>query len=297
MISDTRNAGVSQIDLNKSLHDYITGSVSVALAEDVGTGDLTANLIPEAQKACAIVTTREDIIVAGSPWFEEVFAQLDGQIEVDWNRAEGERAAAMEALCTVTGPARTILTGERTALNFLQLLSATATQTGTYVAAIAGTSAVILDTRKTLPGLRLAQKYAVLCGGAQNHRIGLYDAILIKENHIVSAGSIQSAVTAAHEQNTGVLIEVEVETLDQGRDALRSGAHRLLLDNFELEELREAVRLRDNEAPTITLEASGGINLGNIRQVAETGVDFISVGALTKDVEAADLSMRFQLAA
>lgn len=287
---------MSQTDLKNSLRDYITGCVSVALAEDIGSGDLTANLVPDTQNAFATVITREDIILAGSPWFDEVFAQLDRQIEVDWFQSEGEHAAATSTLCKVTGSARAILTGERSALNYLQLLSATATQTQQYVNAVADTNAVILDTRKTLPGLRLAQKYAVLCGGGQNHRIGLYDGILIKENHIVSAGSIAAAVTAAQNSEAGVLIEIEVETLDQTREALHSGAHRLLLDNFEPGELMEAVNLRNTHAPKMTLEASGGINLGNVRQVAKTGVDFISIGALTKDVNAADLSMRLQLA-
>ena len=281
--------------LPQALADYLSTSVRVALAEDVGTGDLTANLIAESSGAVAVIITREDIILAGSRWLEEVFSQLDDKIEVEWHCADGERIGAGATLCTVIGSARAVLTGERTALNFLQLLSATATQAGKYVAAVAGTGAVILDTRKTLPGLRLAQKYAVLCGGAQNHRIGLYDAILIKENHIVAAGSIASAVEAAAGQSGGVLIEVEVETLEQTQAALGTSADRLLLDNFELEQLREAVALRDREAPSITLEASGGISLDNVRDVAETGVDFISIGALTKDVDAADLSMRFQL--
>ena len=287
---------MSQNDLNNSLRDYIVGSVSLALAEDVGTGDLSAALIPETQSASAVVITRENIVLAGSPWFDEVFAQLDADITVDWHGEEASRVKATERLCTVTGPARAVLTGERTALNFLQMMSATATQAARYVDAVASTRAIILDTRKTLPGLRLAQKYAVLCGGAQNHRIGLYDAILIKENHIVAAGGIEAAVTTARDSNTTILIEVEVENLDQARIALQSGAHRLLLDNFDLDTLDKAVKLRDAEAPTITLEASGGIDLDNVSRVAETGVDFISVGALTKDIDAADLSMRFELA-
>lgn len=251
--------------------------------------------MPQAQRARATVITREPTVVAGSPWFDEVFAQLDPEIEVEWRCEESEKVDANTVLCSVNGPARAVLTGERTALNYLQLMSGTAARVAEYVAAVSGTKAVVLDTRKTLPGLRIAQKYAVLCGGAQNHRIGLYDAILIKENHIVATGGIEAAVRAARSNDQAVLIEVEVETLTQAKTALRSGAHRLLLDNFALDEIREAVAWRDREAPDIGLEASGGVNLDNIRDVAETGVDFISVGALTKHARAADLSMRFQL--
>jgi nicotinate-nucleotide pyrophosphorylase (carboxylating) len=272
--------------------EYIAGLVTLALTEDVGTGDLTAGLIPADRQAHAVVIVRHDLIVCGQAWFEEVFRQLDASIVVEWHHSDGQPSVAHDPICTVSGPARAILTGERTALNFLQLLSGTATISKAFVDAVAGTEAVILDTRKTLPGLRLAQKYAVTCGGARNHRIGLYDAILIKENHIRAAGSIAAAVGAA-EQRADVLVEVEVESPDQLPDALSSGAGRLLLDNFSIPELCEAVKLRDQLAPGIGLEASGGITLGNVRSIAESGVDFISIGSLTKDVRAADLSMQF----
>lgn len=275
--------------------DYVAGSISVALAEDVGPGDLTAQLVPAGQQAQASVFTREACILCGRLWFDEVFAQLDKSIVVDWHIDEGVRADAGQLICTVNGTARSVLTGERTALNILQLLTATATTTHAYVDTITGTRATILDTRKTLPGLRLAQKYAVQIGGAQNHRIGLYDAILIKENHIASGGGIRKTLETALELCENALVEIEVETLDETREALQAGAHRLLLDNFSTDGLAAAVRLRDDIAPAITLEASGGITLDNIREIAETGVDYISVGALTKDVKAIDLSMQFEL--
>ncbi|MDP6675080.1 MAG: carboxylating nicotinate-nucleotide diphosphorylase [Gammaproteobacteria bacterium] len=275
--------------------DYVTGSVSVALAEDVGPGDLTAELVPLDQRAQARVVSRETCILCGRPWFDEVFAQLDDSIVVTWNVDEGERAHTDQLVCTISGSARSILTGERTALNFLQLLSATATTTHAFVDAISGTRAAILDTRKTLPGLRLAQKYAVLIGGAQNHRIGLHDAILIKENHITSGGGISKILESALQPDESVLIEIEVETLDETREALEAGAHRLLLDNFSCDGLAAAVQLRDDIAPNIDLEASGGITLDNIGAIAATGVNYISVGALTKDVKAVDLSMQFEL--
>jgi len=275
--------------------DYVTGSVRIALAEDVGPGDLTAELIPAGQQAQARVFAREACILCGRPWFDEVFGQLDKSIAIDWHVDEGGRAAVDQLICTVSGSARSVLTGERTALNFLQLLSATATTAHMYVDAITGTPTTILDTRKTIPGLRLAQKYAVQIGGAQNHRIGLYDAILIKENHIASGGGIRKTVETALELSENILVEIEVETLDETREALKAGAHRLLLDNFSTDGLAAAVQLRDDIAPDITLEASGGITLDNIRAVAETGVDFISIGALTKDIKAVDLSMQFDL--
>ncbi len=273
--------------------EYIAGSVNVALAEDVGPGDLTAQLVPIEQRTRANVFARETCIVCGRPWFDEVFAQLDESIEIDWQIDEGNRANVDELVCTITGSARHVLTGERTALNFLQLLSATATTTHAYVDAISGTQASILDTRKTIPGQRLAQKYAVQIGGAQNHRIGLHDAILIKENHIASGGGIRRTLEAALALNEGVLVEIEVETLDDAREALAAGAHRVLLDNFSTDGLAAAVRLRDDIAADIKLEASGGITLENVRSIADTGVDFISIGALTKDVNAIDLSMQF----
>jgi nicotinate-nucleotide pyrophosphorylase (carboxylating) len=273
----------------------IIESVRIALAEDVGTGDLTAALVPAARRAQAMVISRQDAVLCGRAWFDEVFRQLDKSTVVEWRKDDGDAVTAGETVCEVHGPARAVLTGERTALNFLQLLSGTATIARQFVDAVAGTGATILDTRKTLPGLRLAQKYAVRCGGAGNHRMGLYDAILIKENHIASAGSIAAAVTAAS-SHRDVLIEVEVETLEQVAEALATNADRLLLDNFSLQQLSEAVKLRHQMAPDVTLEASGGISLERIRKIAETGVDFISVGSLTKDVNAADLSMQFRLA-
>jgi nicotinate-nucleotide pyrophosphorylase (carboxylating) len=273
--------------------EYIAGSVQLALTEDVGTGDLTADLVPADRKAHAVVVARHDLVVCGRAWFDEVFRQLDSTIVVEWRLGDGQEVSQGDTICAVHGPARAILTGERTALNFLQLLSGTATITKAFVDAVAATDAVILDTRKTLPGLRLAQKYAVTCGGAQNHRIGLYDAILIKENHIRATGSIAAAVAAAG-QRAGVLVEVEVELPDQLEEALTSGATRLLLDNFSISELCEAAALRDRNAPGIELEASGGITLGDVRAVAESGVNFISIGSLTKDVRAADLSMQFR---
>jgi nicotinate-nucleotide pyrophosphorylase (carboxylating) len=280
--------------MSDDLTQHLADSVRAALAEDVGDGDLTAQLVPGEQRAQARVITREDCTICGRPWFDEVFRQLDPTIEIDWKIKEGERAVAGEELCDLQGPARAVLTGERTALNFLQMLSAVATATSRYVDAITGTNATILDTRKTLPGLRLAQKYAVIVGGAQNHRIGLYDAILIKENHIAAAGGIRPAVDRALKHGDKIMIEVEVENLEQLDDTLASGAHRALLDNFSLDAMREAVAMRDHQGSALTLEASGGITLENVREIAETCVDFISVGALTKDVRAIDLSMRFQ---
>lgn len=278
-----------------SLAQYLKDSVAVALAEDVGPGDLTAKLVPATQRAHARIVTREDCIVCGQPWCEEVLQQTDDSIEVNWQCTEGQAAHAEQILCEIRGPARGVLTAERTILNFMQLLSATATVARRYVEAVAGTRATILDTRKTIPGLRLAQKYAVQIGGGQNHRIGLFDAILIKENHILSAGGITAAVRTAVERDNNVLIEVEVETLEQLEEGLSSGAHRLLLDNFSLTDMNKAVILRDERKSNMALEASGGITLDNVTAIAETGVDFISIGALTKDVMAIDLSMRFEL--
>jgi nicotinate-nucleotide pyrophosphorylase (carboxylating) len=274
--------------------ENIRDTVARALAEDVGTGDVTADLVPEDERITATVITREPMTLAGRPWFDEVLEQVDNGIGIDWHYDDGDAIEAGETVCRLRGPARSILTAERTALNFLQLLSATATATAKYVAAIEGTGCRILDTRKTIPGLRHAQKYAVSCGGGTNHRIGLYDAILIKENHIASAGSITAAVGAARERYPDLPIEVEVETLEQLREALAGRVVKLLLDNFPLERLREAVSVnRDEGAPPAELEASGGITFESIREIAETGVDYISVGALTKHVHAIDLSMRF----
>jgi nicotinate-nucleotide pyrophosphorylase (carboxylating) len=244
--------------------------------------------------AHATVITRDDGVICGQPWFDDVFHQLDPGISITWHIVEGSTAAAGSALCEVRGPARAVLTGERTALNFLQTLSATATAAQACVAAIAGTRTQILDTRKTIPGLRSAQKYAVRVGGATNHRMGLFDAILIKENHIIAAGGIARAISEARRCSPGVLLEVEVESLSQAVEAFSAGPDRLLLDNFPLERLREAVRLRDSRAPKTTLEASGGITLATLPAVAATGVDFISMGSITKDLRALDLSMRFR---
>lgn len=271
--------------------DGIYASVRNALTEDIGDGDLTAGLIDTKVQARGQVTSREAAIMCGSPWFDEVFRQLDGRIRVEWRVKDGESISTDQVLCRLEGPARGLLSGERTALNFLQTLSGTATNTRRFVDAIKGTRAVILDTRKTLPGLRSAQKYAVRCGGASNHRMGLYDGILIKENHIMAAGGISAAIAAARRQKIKVAVEVEVENLQQLHEALTADADILLLDNFDLDGLREAVRITAGRAK---LEASGGIDLTQLRAVAETGVDYISVGALTKHLQSVDLSMRFE---
>lgn len=268
----------------------ISINVKAALAEDVAGGDLTARLIPETGRAHARVISRESAILCGTAWFEEVFRQLDPGVVVSWKTADGERIHADQLLCELEGSARSLLTGERTALNFLQTLSAVATRTRFFVDAVAGTRAAILDTRKTLPGLRVALKYAVKCGGGTNHRMGLYDGVLIKENHIAAAGGIAQAMSQAKEVAQGRPVQIEVETLDQLQQALAAGARLILLDNFDVNGLREAVRLTSGRA---ALEASGGVNLESVRAIAETGVDRISIGTLTKDVHAVDLSMRF----
>ena len=273
-------------------HEAIAAQVRAALAEDVGTGDRTAALIPADALGRAHVISREAAVLSGAPWVDEVFRQLDPQVAVGWLVHDGDRIAPGQTLCRLTGPARSLLTGERAALNFLQTLSGTATLARQWADAVANTGARILDTRKTIPGLRLAQKYAVTCGGCHNHRIGLYDAVLIKENHIAAAGSVTAALRAAQAHAAGLEIEIEVETLDQLREALATGARRVLLDNFPLERLREAVAITAGRA---RLEASGGVTLDTVRSIAQTGVDDISVGALTKDVRAVDLSMRFDL--
>lgn len=274
-------------------HQQIQDDVRRALQEDVGSGDITAALIPVDADATATVIARDAAIICGQPWFDEVFAQLDGAIAIDWQIAEGSEVEPNQVLCTLVGNARAILTGERSALNFLQTLSGTATAAHRFVAAVAGTNVTILDTRKTIPGLRRAQKYAVHCGGGRNHRIGLFDGVLIKENHILSAGSIANAVEAAkREAPKGVAIEVEVETLAEVEEALDAGADILLLDNMPPELLSQAVQLNGGRAK---LEASGGIEIATIRAIAETGIDYISIGAITKHLHAVDLSMRFQL--
>ncbi len=268
--------------------------VRQALAEDIGIGDLTAKLIPGSKRANAHVIARDNAILCGTAWFDEVFHQLDSTITIEWHANDSDSIQSGQTICQVRGPARSVLSGERMALNFLQLLSGTATQTRRYVDAVNGTQAKILDTRKTLPALRNAQKYAVTCGGGYNHRMGLYDGILIKENHILAAGSITQAVQQAKATApAGAMIEVEVEDLAEIKEALAVGSERLLLDNFDLETLRIAVAETRGRAK---VEASGGITLENIRAVAETGVDYISIGALTKDVIAVDYSMRFDAA-
>ncbi len=280
--------------MTPQLQGQIDDQVRRALAEDVGSGDLTAQLIATQTRASATVITREAGVLCGTAWFDEVFRQLDPGTSIRWHAQDADVLAPNQLLCTLQGAARTLLTGERTALNFLQLLSGTATQARRYAAALAGTQCRILDTRKTLPGLRLAQKYAVRCGGATNHRIGLYDAILIKENHIAAAGSIAAAVAAGRRVDGKVLLEIEVESLAELHQAVVARADRIMLDNFTLDDMHSAVQwLRQQPVSGITLEASGNVSLENLAQIAATGVDFISVGALTKHVTALDLSMRF----
>lgn len=270
----------------------ITENVRSALAEDIGSGDITAQLIPAAQRAQARIITREDAIVCGTAWVDEVFRQLDADVTVDWNVRDGERAQADQTLFTLEGPARALLSGERSALNFLQLLSGVATRCREYADLVEGTAVQLLDTRKTIPGLRLAQKYAVTCGGCHNHRIGLYDAFLIKENHIAACGGIAQAISAAHRIAPGRPVEIEVEDLNELRQALEAGADIIMLDELSFEDIRTAVALSAGRAK---LEASGGINRDTLRAYAETGVDYISIGSLTKDVKAIDLSMRLSL--
>jgi len=273
-------------------------NVSAAIAEDLGSGDITADLIAASANAEAIVVARDPMIMAGQPWVNEVYRQLDPAISVAWLNNDGDHIDADCEICVIKGPARAVLSGERTALNFLQSLSATATLTSRFVRAMKGTSAQILDTRKTIPGLRHAQKYAVRCGGGNNHRIGLYDALLIKENHIISAGSIAEAIRIAREKHDDVPVEIEVESLKELQQALTAGADRILLDNFDIEDLQRAVDINQSQGkPPADLEASGGITIENIHAVAETGVNYISVGALTKDIKAVDLSMRFRYVA
>lgn len=269
--------------------DIVKHQVRAALEEDIGSGDLTANLVPENRMAHARVIAREPAVLCGCPWFAEVMHHLDASIAIEWRFNDGDDLDVNDVVCSLRGPARQVLSGERTALNFLQLLSGTASVAKVYVSAIEGTGARILDTRKTIPGLRQAQKYAVRCGGAENHRFGLFDAILIKENHILAAGSIASAVTKAKQASCPV--EVEVETLDELRQAIAGGADRALLDNFSMDDLRRAVALNDKR---LELEASGNVSMEIVREIAETGVDYISVGALTKNVKAIDFSMRFE---
>ncbi|MCG7967817.1 MAG: carboxylating nicotinate-nucleotide diphosphorylase [Candidatus Thiodiazotropha taylori] len=276
-----------------SNHFLISGQVSQALAEDLGSGDLTAALLPADAVTQARIICREQAVICGIAWVNEVYRQLDPDIGLEWSVEEGEMVSENQSLCRLTGNARALLSGERCALNYLQSLSGTATLTRRYAEAVSGIDVRILDTRKTVPGLRLQQKYAVRCGGGHNHRVGLYDAVLIKENHIRAAGSIEAALVRSREVvPDGVSVEIEVETLDELQQALDAGVQRVLLDNFTPEKLREAVKLAAGRA---RLEASGGINLDTIREIAESGIDDISVGALTKDIRAIDLSMLFEL--
>jgi nicotinate-nucleotide pyrophosphorylase (carboxylating) len=268
----------------------IIDGVRAALREDIGSGDITSLLIDEAKISQATIISRQDAVICGIQWANEVFQQLDKRVKLSWHIQDGDKVNADTVLCELQGPARALLAGERTALNFLQTLSGTATRTRRYVDAVHGTAAKILDTRKTIPGLRQAQKYAVRCGGGVNHRMGLYDAILIKENHIEAAGSLENAIARSLQVRSNIMIEVEVETLEQLQRALAAGAKRILLDNMSVTQLSEAVAICQGRAE---LEASGGVNLDTVRSIANTGVDFISVGDLTKDIEAVDLSMRF----
>jgi nicotinate-nucleotide pyrophosphorylase (carboxylating) len=269
--------------------------VARALAEDVGGGDLTAALVPAGRSGRATVITRESAVICGQPWVDAVFRRLDPSVRVEWEVAEGASVGPDQLLCRLAGQARSLLTGERTALNFLQTLSGTATTTRRYVELLAGLPCRVLDTRKTIPGLRRAQKYAVRCAGGSNHRMGLYDGILVKENHIMAAGSIAAAVDAARAAGSKVPVEVEVETLDELRQALDAGADMALLDEFSLEDMRSAVAMnRSHRRGPMKLEASGSVTFETLRAIAETGVDFVSVGSLTKHVRAIDLSMRFQ---
>lgn len=278
------------------LRAVIAKNAADALEEDVGSGDLTAALINSDQVTGATIIAREHMVLAGQAWVDEVFAQLDDTVVIDWYIGDGQTAEADDVICKLIGNARALLTGERTALNFLQTLSATATETARYVAALEGTKTRVLDTRKTLPGLRRAQKLAVVLGGGTNHRVGLFDAILIKENHIKSAGSIASALATARDKNSDVLIEIEVESLDELRQALDAGAARILLDNFSNANLREAVGINASYGYVAAeLEASGNVTLESIRAIADTGVDYISTGAITKNIAASDLSMLFRI--
>ena len=273
------------------LEEAVTDDVTRALREDVGSGDLTARLIPADRMGRARLMTRVSGVLCGVEWFRRTFEELDPDVEIFWHHRDGDEIVANTSLCEIEGHARALLTGERTAMNFVQLLSGVATKTRQFVRAVEGTRARIYDTRKTVPGLRIAQKYAVRAGGAQNHRLGLYDGILIKENHIAAAGSLAAAVRQAlHDVPEGTMLQVEVETLEQLREALDAGARLVLLDNFDPAGMREAVKVAGDRAE---LEASGGISLKTVRSVAETGVHRISVGSLTKDVQALDLSMRF----
>lgn len=268
--------------------------VEAALREDIGSGDVTAQLVPAAQQVRGAVITREAAVLCGCAWAGEIFRRLDARVELQWLAEDGAALSAGQTLLRIAGPARAVLTGERTALNFLQLLSATATMARRYVEAVAGTGCRILDTRKTLPGLRTAQKYAVRCGGADNHRMGLYDRVLIKENHIAAAGSITGAIEAARHGAPGIAVEVEVESLSELQEALNAQPDIIMLDEFTLADMRTAVTLNRERGSPAKLEASGSVSLEQVRAIAECGVDFISIGALTKHVRAIDLSLRLE---
>jgi nicotinate-nucleotide pyrophosphorylase (carboxylating) len=268
----------------------VSADVARALAEDIGTGDVTADLLPDTAAMAYVVCKQEAAVIAGRPWFDTTFRALDSDVRIDWSVAEGEHVVSGTVLCRLHGRSRALVSGERTALNFLQTLSATATVTARYVEAVRDTRTMILDTRKTLPGLRLAQKYAVRAGGGSNHRLGLYDAMMVKENHILAAGSIEAAVRHARILHPGVPLIVEVENLDELDQALKAQPERILIDEFSTAELRAAVQRAGGRVP---LEVSGGVELDKVHAIAETGVDCISIGALTKHVQAIDLSLRF----
>jgi len=275
-----------------TLPEDLQDIVDLALQEDIGSGDITASLIDAACHAEATVLCREQAIICGQPWFDACFSAFDASVRVEWLVSEGSEAGPDTVLCRISGPARSLLTVERTALNFLQTLSAVATETHRYASAIQGSRARILDTRKTLPGLRSAEKYAVSCGGGKNHRMGLYDALLIKENHIMAAGSITAAVREGKTRYPDKPLEVETENLDEFREALEAGADIIMLDNYELDDIREAVAINGGRAK---IEVSGNVTLDTIASLSATGIDYISVGALTKNIQAIDLSMRIQL--
>ncbi|MFO7275960.1 MAG: carboxylating nicotinate-nucleotide diphosphorylase [Pseudomonadota bacterium] len=278
------------------LPDDLGAQVEAALREDIGSGDVTAALVPADQRVRGRVICREAAVLCGTAWVDEIFRRLDASIRITWHVRDGDRVAPDTRVFEIEGPARPILTGERTALNFLQTLSATATAARRFVDAVAGTGCTILDTRKTLPGLRSAQKYAVRCGGAQNHRRGLYDLVLIKENHIAAAGSIEAAIRAARSSAPSLEVEVEVESLAELEEALAAGPDIVMLDDFSLEDMRTAVRINRERGRPVRLEASGNVSLETVRAIAETGVDYISVGGITKNVRAIDLSMRLDFA-
>ena len=275
--------------LNPPAIEYIQSQVEAALVEDIGSGDITAALIPSSSIAQATVISREQAVISGSAWVNQVFDQVDPTVNIQWQVEDGQAVSANQVLFTLSGSARSLLTGERAALNFLQLMSGTATICRHYADLVADTEVKLLDTRKTIPGLRTAQKYAVTCGGCYNHRLGLYDAFLIKENHIAACGSIALAISAARKHSPDKTVEIEVESLDELKQALDAGSDIIMLDNFSLEAMSEAVKITAGKAK---LEASGNVTDATLRPIAETGVDYISIGALTKDCKAIDLSMR-----